>query len=63
MVMFDIVTQVSGKVQTQPRRRSRLRGRRRRVAEGKGGSSNARLKEAGGKSAGRRIGMPRTPRG
>ena len=36
--------------------------RRRRVAEGKGVCSDARLKEAGGKGAGRRTGMPRTER-
>jgi hypothetical protein len=52
MVMSGIVTQVSGKVQTQPDGgESKGQVVDPELAAG-GGSSNARLKEAGGKSVG-----------
>ena len=53
MVMTEIMTQVSVKVYIQPEWR-------RRIAKGKVVTAKERLKEAGGKSVGRRTGMPRT---
>ena len=46
VVSGKIMTQLPDKVQTQPRRRSRLRGQRRRIAKGKDMYSNVLSKES-----------------